>query len=164
MDVEMRTAFATRMGLPLGGGNQHIHHPMALPPGLHHFYPHLPAGIHQDPHHGSSSSGGEYSGSGSPESPAFIHKQMQLLEQSGHHHLLMAAGSVYTGGPITDAQVIFFCEFPYKVMKGVLCLFYYLLFFFFKWAIIIINSVGKELELLLLPQSRVIDPFDSPFT
>lgn len=101
-DVEMRAALAARMGLSMGS------HPHLL-----HYYPaHLAAPPPPHPPPGSldttpSSSGGEYSSGsgGSPESPAFIHKQMQLLEQAGAHsaHLLM--GSVYPNGPITDAQV-----------------------------------------------------------
>ena len=96
-EVEMRAALAARMGLNLGS------HPHLL-----HFYPpHLPAPPPSSLDTASSPSGGEYSSGsgGSPESPAFIHKQMQLLEQANAHsaHLLM--GSVYPGAPITDAQV-----------------------------------------------------------
>ena len=52
------------------------------------------AGSHPDaPDYGSSA-----------ESPAFIHKQMQFLEQAGHSQLLLSG--LYPGAPITDAQVI----------------------------------------------------------
>ena len=40
----------------------------------------------------------------SSESPSFIHKQMQFLEQAGHSQMLMSG--LYPGAPITDAQVI----------------------------------------------------------
>jgi hypothetical protein len=45
---------------------------------------------------------GEYS---SPNSPGFIHKQMQSLEQARPGNLLP---SVYQGAPITDTQVFIF--------------------------------------------------------
>jgi hypothetical protein len=43
---------------------------------------------------------GDYS---SPNSPGYIHKQMQSLEQARPGNLLP---SVYQGAPITDTQVI----------------------------------------------------------
>lgn len=106
--VDMRAAFSVRMGLPLpstAAGHHglyqqaaHHHHHLLMPSGPP-FFPPPPPPAPLD------SGGGDYGSSGgSPESPGYIHKQMQLLEQAGHHpHVLMA--SLYPGAPITDAQV-----------------------------------------------------------
>ncbi|KAK4024040.1 hypothetical protein OUZ56_009431 [Daphnia magna] len=110
--VDMRAAFSVRMGLPATGGS---HHALYQPPQPqhHHAHPH-----HQ--HHNllmSSASpffppappdpgAGDYgSGGGSPESPGYIQKQMQLLEQAGHHTHVLMSGLYNGGAPITDAQV-----------------------------------------------------------
>lgn len=117
--VDMRAAFSVRMGLPLpsaaGAGHHplyqqaqaqhhphhHLNHLMMGPSGPP-FFPPPPPPSSLDSGGGGSSDFG--SSGGSPESPGYIHKQMQLLEQAGHHtHVLMSG--LYPGAPITDAQV-----------------------------------------------------------
>ncbi|XP_045027399.1 histone deacetylase 4 isoform X4 [Daphnia magna] len=110
--VDMRAAFSVRMGLPATGGS---HHALYQPPQPqhHHAHPH-----HQHHHLLMSSASpffppappdpgaGDYgSGGGSPESPGYIQKQMQLLEQAGHHTHVLMSGLYNGGAPITDAQV-----------------------------------------------------------
>lgn len=110
--VDMRAAFSVRMGLPLPATvaghhqpiyQQHHPHPLLMPSGPPFFPtppppPPLDSGVGE---YGSSGSGG------SPESPGYIQKQMQLLEQAGHHaqHALMGGLYPIPGAPITDAQV-----------------------------------------------------------
>ncbi|KDR16176.1 Histone deacetylase 4, partial [Zootermopsis nevadensis] len=77
-EAEVRAAFTARLGMPLTG---------QMLPGTLPFYPTLPV------------IDGEYS---NPNSPGYIHKQMQSLEQARPGNLLP---SVYQGAPITDTQV-----------------------------------------------------------
>ena len=114
--VDMRAAFSVRMGLPAAGAGHHPlyqqpqpqHHPHAhthAHPIHQHHHLLMPSGPPFFPPPPLDSGGGDYGSSvGSPESPGYIQKQMQLLEQAGHHtHVLMSG--LYNGAPITDAQV-----------------------------------------------------------
>ena len=120
--VDMRAALAARMGLPLASaptvGHHHLFqqqapHPLSHVPHPHQILqasglPYYPLG--HAPPMDTAGSAAEYAAAAaaaageSPDSPGFIHKQMQLLEQA-HPHVLINAG-IYTGAPITDAQVI----------------------------------------------------------
>ena len=115
--VDMRAAFSVRMGLPATGSGHHPlyqqpqpqHHPHAhthAHPIHQHHHLLMPSGPPFFPPPPLDSGGGDYGSSGgSPESPGYIQKQMQLLEQAGHHtHVLMSG--LYNGAPITDAQVM----------------------------------------------------------
>ncbi|XP_046651453.1 histone deacetylase 4-like isoform X3 [Daphnia pulicaria] len=110
--VDMRAAFSVRMGLPATGAGHHPlyqqpqpqHHPHAHPLHQHHHLL-MPSGPPFFPPPPLDSGGGDYvSSGGSPESPGYIQKQMQLLEQAGHHTQILMSG-LYNGAPITDAQV-----------------------------------------------------------
>ncbi|EFX72406.1 histone deacetylase HDAC4 protein-like protein [Daphnia pulex] len=110
--VDMRAAFSVRMGLPATGAGHHPlyqqpqpqHHPHAHPLHQHHHLL-MPSGPPFFPPPPLDSGGGDYGSSGgSPESPGYIQKQMQLLEQAGHHTQILMSG-LYNGAPITDAQV-----------------------------------------------------------
>jgi hypothetical protein len=111
--VDMRAAFSVRMGLPATGAGHHPlyqqpqpqHHPHAHPLHQHHHLL-MPSGPPFFPPPPLDSGGGDYGSSGgSPESPGYIQKQMQLLEQAGHHTQILMSG-LYNGAPITDAQVM----------------------------------------------------------
>ena len=115
--VDMRAAFSVRMGLPLpsaagAAAGHHTLYQQAQAAAQHHAHHHvnhimMPSGppFFPPPPPSLDSGGSDFGSSGgSPESPGFIHKQMQLLEQAGHHtHVLMSG--LYPGAPITDAQV-----------------------------------------------------------
>ncbi|XP_066998225.2 histone deacetylase 4 isoform X3 [Anabrus simplex] len=77
-EADVRAAFTARLGMPLTG---------QMLPGTLPFYPSLPV------------IDGEYS---NPNSPGYIHKQMQSLEQARPGNILP---SMYQGAPITDTQV-----------------------------------------------------------
>ncbi|XP_023706694.1 histone deacetylase 4 isoform X2 [Cryptotermes secundus] len=77
-EAEVRAACTARLGMPLTG---------QMLPGTLPYYPTLPV------------IDGDYS---NPNSPGYIHKQMQSLEQARPGNLLP---SVYQGAPITDTQV-----------------------------------------------------------
>ena len=105
-------AAAARMDLHHATGPHAHPHPHLLPPGaagLHFVYPFQPL---VDGHHAldyAAAAAAAAAAGNSPDSPAFIHKQMQLLEQAGHHHqqLLQISGLYPGAGPITDAQVLY---------------------------------------------------------
>ena len=94
-----------------GGGGPHAHPHMLSSgnaAGLHFVYPFQPlVDSHQAALDYAAAAAAAAAAGTSPDSPAFIHKQMQLLEQAGHHHqqLLQISGLYPGAGPITDAQV-----------------------------------------------------------